>query len=473
MSSPATTVDVQNTALGGSARWSLAALSLSMLLPSLATSIANVGLPELVEAFGAPFEAVQWVVVAYLLAMTALVVSAGRLGDIIGRRRLMLAGLALFTAASLGCAVAPSLAGLIVGRSLQGAGAAVVMALTMALVGEVTPKARTGAAMGLLGTTSAIGTTLGPAFGGVLIAAFGWRSMFLINVPLGMIALILAIFTLPKDRRGKASGNRAFDTGGAILLAGALTAYALALTAKREGVGAYNLALLCVAGAAAALFVVVQGRIATPLLQLTIFRYRGLGASLGTNGLISTVMMSTLVVGPFYLSGALGLTTAAVGVAMAAGPFIAALAGVFAGALVDRVGASRMVVVGLAGMGFGLVVLIACLALGIAGYIAGIVVVTAHYALFQAANNTAIMAAAPADQRGAVSGLLGLSRNLGLITGASAMGAVFAFGAGPGPLSTATNDAVADGARLTFMVAIVLVAVSIGLAVRSAWSRRG
>ena len=162
-----------------SVRWAIATLSLSMLLSSFGTSITNVGLSTLAQAFDASFQEVQWIVLAYLLAITTLIVSAGRLGDIIGRRRLLLAGIVLFTAASVLCGVAPTLWLLIAARAAQGLGAAIMMALTMAFVGETVPKARTGSAMELLGTTSAIGTALGPSLGGVLIAGAGWRAIFL------------------------------------------------------------------------------------------------------------------------------------------------------------------------------------------------------------------------------------------------------------------------------------------------------
>jgi MFS family permease len=169
---------------GSSARWILASLSFSMLLSSIGTSIANVSLPTLAQAFEASFQQVQWVVLAYLVAITTVIVSVGRLGDMTGRRRLLLIGIVLFTLASLLCGVSPSLKFLIVARAAQGLGAAIMMTLTMAFVGETVPKATIGKAMGLLGTMSAIGTALGPSLGGLLIAAFGWRAIFLINLPL-------------------------------------------------------------------------------------------------------------------------------------------------------------------------------------------------------------------------------------------------------------------------------------------------
>src|SRR5215475_6014268 len=185
-----------------SVRGALASLSLAMLLSSLGVSIANVALPTLAAGFAASFPAVQWIVLAYLLATTTLIVGVGRLGDVAGRRRLLLAGLLLFTAASVLCGVAPTLWLLIAARAAQGLGAAIMMALTMAFVGETVPKAKTGSAMGLLGTMSAIGTALGPSLGGILIAGVGWRAIFLVMAPLGTLALLLAHRHLPPDRQG-------------------------------------------------------------------------------------------------------------------------------------------------------------------------------------------------------------------------------------------------------------------------------
>ena len=430
--------DVPEAALPASARWALASLSLSMLMPSLDTSIANAGLPTLAQAFGASFQAVQWIVLSYLLAITTLIVSVGRLGDIIGRRRLLLGGIALFTVASLLCGVAPTLWLLIVARAAQGLGAATMMALTVALVGETVPKARTGSAMGLLGTMSAIGTTLGPSLGGILIAGLGWRVIFLVNVPLGLLNGLLALRTLPADRRGSPHPRARFDTVGTLVLASTLAAYALAMTIGRGRFDGLNLALLGAALIGAGLFVFVQARVASPLVQPALFRNPVLSGSLVMSALVATVMMTTLVVGPFYLARALGLETALVGLVLSAGPLVAALTGVPAGRIVDRYGARTMTRVGLGAMAVGTMALAIMPArFGIAGYIAPNVVVTSGYALFQAANNTAIMADIRPDQRGVLSGMLSLSRNLGLVTGASVMGAVFAAGAATIDMTTA------------------------------------
>jgi MFS family permease len=442
----------------------LAALSLSMLLSSLGTSIANVGLPAMAEDFGAGFRQVQWVVLAYLLAVTALIVGAGRLGDMFGRKRLLLAGIGLFTAASALCAASPGLWLLVAARAAQGLGAALMMALTMASVAETVPKAGIGRAMGLLATLSAIGTALGPSLGGLLVAGPGWRALFLVNLPLGLLALLLAWRHLPADGPARKRGPARFDLLGTALLALSLAAYALAMTFGRGGFGPVNLALAAAAALGLALFAMAETRVAEPLIRPAMFADRRLSASLAESGLVAALMMATLVVGPFYLSRGLDLAPAQVGLVLSAGPIVAALAGVPAGGLVDRFGAGRSVLAGLSAAAAGCI-LLALLpgALGVAGYVVPMIVLTGGYALFQTANNSAVMAVAEADRRGLLSGLLSLSRNLGLITGASAMGALFAAASGAEDVAAAAPSAAAAGLRATFAVGALLALLALAI----------
>ncbi|MFR9768887.1 MFS transporter [Nocardia sp. SC052] len=442
----------------------LLALSLSMLLPSLSISIANVALPTMAVAFDASFHQVQWVVIAYLLATTTLVVGAGRLGDVAGRRRLLLGGIGVFTVATMLCGLAPDLVFLAAARALQGAGAACMMALTMAFVGETVPKHRTGSVMGLLGTMSAVGTALGPSLGGVLIAACGWRAIFVAVAPLGLLTLVLAR-RLPTGAAPETGSARSrFDISGTVLLALALGAYALAMTIEGNAVGPLGIGLLLVAGTCLALFVRTETRVSAPLLRLGMLRDPLLTAGLTTSALVSTVMMTTLVVGPFHLARALHLDPAAVGLVMSAGPAVSALTGVPAGRATDRFGARTMVSVGLGGVigGTAALALLPASA-GVIGYVLPLVVTTLGYALFQAANNTAVMRDVDPRQRGLVSGMLNLSRNLGLVTGASVMGAVFALAAGTGDVIGAAPEQVARGTHATFAVAALLA--SAGLAI--------
>jgi EmrB/QacA subfamily drug resistance transporter len=455
-----------------SVKGALASLSLAMLLSSLGTSIANVGLPSLAQAFSASFQQVQWVVIAYLLVITTLIVSVGRFGDLVGRRRLLLCGIALFTLASACCALAPNLGLLIAARALQGLGAAIMMALTLALVGETVAKGKTGGAMGLLGTMSAIGTALGPALGGVLIGEFGWRSMFLISVPLGMATWLLAQRYLPDDRPAQ-SARTGFDPAGTLLLALNLAAYALAMTLGRAHFGLPNIVLLLAACLGLGLFVRVESRVAAPLVRLALFRDNRLSGSLAMSLLVTTVMMATLLVGPFYLSQTLRLSAMEIGLVLSVGPLVAALTGVPAGRIVDRCGAPGITLAGLLGMALGCLMLsLVPESFGVGGYLAPMVVLTLGYAVFQTANNTAVMLDVAPDQRGVVSGLLNLSRNLGLVTGASALGAVFALASRAVDIGTAHPQAIASGLRTTFLVALGLIVVACLIAWRRQANRR-
>lgn len=371
-------------------------LGLSMFLASLGTSIANIALPTLATSFSAPFVQVQAVVVAYLAALTISVLIAGRLGDSRGLKPMLMAGLVVFAVASALCGVAPNLWLLVAARALQGVGAAFLMTLAMALLRQTASEARLGQAMGLLGTVSALGTALGPSLGGLLIAQTGWRSIFWVQFPLACIAFLLAWVTLPGDP-------------------------AKGVTASASG------------------WSVMDRRLAPKLL---------------VNLLVSTVMMSTLVVSPFYLGLALGLNATQVGFVMAIGPVISIFSGIPSGRLVDAWGSGRVLALGLVLLAVG-AFLLAFLPnmVGISGYMLSIVILTPGYQLFQSANNTAVLADAPKERRGTVSGLLSLSRNIGLIAGASAMGAVFSLGVGTPEFAHATASAIATGMRLTFLMA--------------------
>jgi MFS family permease len=342
------------------------------------------------------------------------------------------------------------------------------MALAMAMVGESVPKAKTGRAMGLLGTMSAVGTALGPSLGGVLIAGLGWRSIFLVNIPLGILTYHLARRYLPEVRQAQKNQTAAIDILGTSLLALSLAAYALAMTVGRGHFSSLNLSLLLASAGGVSLFVLAETRTASPLIRLPMLRDVGLSASLAMSTIVSTVIMATLVVGPFYLSRALGLDATSVGLALSVGPIAAALVGVPAGRWVDRFGPHRMTVFGLVGVAGGSSALSLLPAtLGVPGYLVPIVVMTSGYALFQTANNTAVMGAISPDQRGVISGMLNLSRNLGLITGASFMGAVFAWGTAVNDITKARAGEIAAGMRTTFAIAAVLIVITLAIAMGS------
>ena len=443
-------------------RLRLAALSLAMLLPSLGTSIANVALPTLATSFHEPMAHVQWVVISYLLAVTTLIVGAGRLGDMLGRRRVLLFGIGVFAVASAFGALAQNLWLLVALRSMQGLGAAIMMALTVASVSDMVPKDKTGRAMGLLGTVSAVGTALGPSLGGVMISAFGWPAVFGFMAVAGAAAFAFCRRVFPIDVV-KLNNSFSFDLPGMLLLALSLGAYALATTLGAGAFGVINGVLATFAAIGLALFIAVERRAKAPLLNLALLQNRSLATGLASMILISTIMMATLVVGPFYLSGVLKLGPVQTGLAMSVGPIVSALTGVPAGRLVDRYGEAAITYFGLSGVIAGSILMMLLPGFsGVAGYISSLAVITCGYAMFQAANNTSVMNTAQSELRGVTSALLGLSRNLGLITGASAMGSVFAFGSGGMSLLGLGTGGQA-GLQATFAVAAMLAGAALGL----------
>lgn len=378
-------------------------LGLSMLLASLGTSIANIALPTLAEVFLLPFIQVQAVVIGYLISLTITVVIAGRLGDRYGCKSMLIVGLIIFSLASLLCSVAPSLWILVAARSFQGIGAAFLMTLAMALTRQTVSKSQLGRAMGMLGTISALGTALGPVLGGFLLVVSGWQSIFGLQFILAGIAIILARVLLPNDYIKKQIP---------------------ALTSLQTD---QNI---------------------TPNLMV--------------NLLVAAVMMTTLVIGPFYLSLGLNLDQIQVGLIMGIGPVVAILSGIPSGRLVDRWGSRYIVTIGLIFLIIGSSMLaILPKLMGISGYIMPIIILTSGYQLFQAANNTMTLADVPKARQGMVSGLLSLSRNMGLIIGASVMGAIFSFGVGTNQLTQATALAIIDGMQLTFICAGALMVVGL------------
>ena len=348
----------------------MVSLALASVLPSLGSSVAPVALPTLATSFQVSFGTVQWVVLAYLGALTLALFVVGGVSDRVGHGRFLRVGLVVQVVASGAGLLAPSLPVLLAARAGQGVGAAIIAVAAMGLLSELVPAARTGRAMGLMGSMSALGTALGPSLGGALVGVFGWRGLFVPSVVIGVAAHGLALRYLPRTRPVEPAPR-----GGRL------------------------------------------GGILEPLFDAH------LRVGLGTNVIVSAVLMSTLVVGPFHLA-ALGLDAAAIGGVMSIGPITAAIAGVPAGRLVDHLGPASAAVAGLSGLSFG-TLLMTVLAPGALAYAGALVVVTAGYALFQAANNTVVLRGALPHERGARAAALNLSRNVGLMAGTSVLGAVF------------------------------------------------
>ncbi|WP_299984822.1 MFS transporter [uncultured Ruegeria sp.] len=444
----------------------LITLAAATLTASLGISIAAVLLPTLTRSFSATLTEVQWVVLAYLTSVTIMVASAGRFGDLFGHRRLLISGLIVFIGASVLSATAPSLNLLIAGRALQGLGGAILIALPMSIARDLVPTEKLGTAMGLLGTTSAAGTALGPSLGGILLAMGSWRMAFWFLAGFAGVTLILSVTSITCGFERKTVSFRELDIPGTFVLVIALAAYALATSDGASGISVSPGALLLTVLIAIVIFVMVETRVVSPLVPMKLLRDKRTSIGLVMNLLVSAIMMSTLVVGPFYLAFSLGLSDTLIGLVMAVGPLVAALFGVPAGWVTDRVGVDRAMIVGLVQTTVGLL----CLAylpryFGIGGYLTSLIMLTPGFQLFLASNNTAVLLNASKEQRGRFSGLLGLSRNLGLMTGASAIPTLFVAILGTGDTASAPVAAVAHAFSMTFTATAFLALIAMGLSI--------
>lgn len=443
---------------------SSASLALTMLLASLGVSIPNIALPSISKDFGAVFSHTQLIIIGYLLAVTILIVAAGKIGDLFGRKRIFLIGIALFSVAALASGLAQSLWMIIFARIIQGLGAAILMSMSIALIGDSVPKEKIGSVMGLMGTMSAVGTASGPSLGGFLINTYGWRSVFFLMSAIGILSFFVVKRFVSAERERNIFTEKKIDYLGIFVLGIALTSYSLGVTLNGGYFTETNWILIAVAMISFFAFIKFEKGMQNPLLRLDLFN-QALTLNLSMNIIVSTVMMSTLIVGPFYLSKGLELTPLMVGAVMSIGPLLSVLTGIPAGRAVDLIGAKSMTKIGLLLMVSGTTALfILPEVFGLYGYVFSILILSPGYQLFQAANNTAIMEKVSEKERGVVSGLLSLSRNIGLISGASVMGSIFSFASGVAEISSASSVALTAGIKSTFFVATILLLLAVAIA---------
>ena len=212
--------------------WALLGIGMGMLMSTLDASIVNVSLPTLVRALNTDFATVQWVVLSYLLVITTLMLSVARLGDMLGKKKLYNIGLVIFTIGSLLCGLAPTVGWLIAFRAVQGVGAVMLTALGTAIITEVFPPEERGRALGIGGGIVAVGIALGPTVGGLLIGTIGWRSVFLVNVPIGILAAFIVHRVIPTLARDEAA--KRFDIVGAAIMFVTVGSYALGMTLGQD-----------------------------------------------------------------------------------------------------------------------------------------------------------------------------------------------------------------------------------------------
>lgn len=395
----------------------MAALLISVLLASLDTAIANTALPAIAADLNAAPAASVWVINAYQLAMVATILPLAAFGDIVGHRRIYIGGLAIFTLASLACALAPNLTMLAVARGLQGVGASGIMGVNAALVRFIYPPERLGRGVGLNALVVGIGFAVGPSVASLILSVASWPWLFGINVPLGLIALAAAIPSLPHSPRG----THRFDAvaAGMTVVAFSALIFALGSAGQREPAIVWGSALV-VTVVFGTLLVRREHGSTVPVLPVDLFRRPAFALSSLTAVCTFATQGLAFVALPFYFEGVLMRDPVETGFLMSPWSLVVALAAPLAGRLSDRYPPGLLGGIGLAILALGM----GSLALmpadpSVTDICVRMVICGAGFGFFQSPNLRALMSSAPPHRAGGASGTIATSRLLGQAIGAA------------------------------------------------------
>lgn len=430
-------------------KWAvLAIVGVGVFMATLDSSIVNISLPAIASYFSVPLNgAVEWIIIAYLVATAAVLLTAGRLADMLGRKTVWIGGLIVFTLGSTICGAAPDLMTLIVARAFQGLGGALIMAVSPALLTSAFPAHERGRALGFNAVTVSLGVSVGPTLGGLITSSLSWRWIFYVNVPIGIIG-ILATLRVLKEVMARNPGR--FDPLGAILLAVGMASLTGSLSFGGEIGWTSPLLLTLIAIGVLALVALpfVERRVASPIIDFSLFSNRvflSANLSLILNFLALFAVSFML---PFYFEQLRAFPTELAGILLTPLPLTIALIAPISGSLADRFGSRWLAATGMTIACVGLVLISTLDAhSSIFDIVWRLVVVGIGQAIFQSPNNSALLGAAPRHRQGLASGFLATGRTMGQSFSVALAGAIFGAlgGSEAGRLLSSTN---AQGARL-------------------------
>jgi EmrB/QacA subfamily drug resistance transporter len=408
-------------------KWSvLIAVGTGTFMSALDTSVVNTVLPVVNQTLHSDIATTEWVVVIYLLFVSSLLPGFGRLGDLRGHKSVYTWGFILFIVSSLLCALSPTIYALIAARAFQSLGASMLSANSPAILTKSFPSSERGRALGLQATMTYLGLIVGPSLGGWMTGLYGWRSVFYINIPVGLIGLILSVRFIPRDTP-KVILER-FDWSGAMTFMGGLVAFLLALNQGHEW-GWTSPAILGLIALAILLLVVflrLETRSPSPMLDLSLFQSRPFTASIASAIFNYICVYSILFLMPFYLIQGRGLTAAQAGILLTAQPIAMAIVAPLSGILSDRIGARLPSMVGMGMLAVGLYLLSRLDLISTSVDIALSLLVTGlGIGIFISPNSSALLGSAPVNRQGIAAGLLATARNVGMVLGVGFAGAIF------------------------------------------------
>jgi EmrB/QacA subfamily drug resistance transporter len=412
----------------GTQRWLIFFMvAIGIFMATLDGSIVNIALPSIMTDLGVPLTTIQWVVMIYLLTVTSLLLSFGRLSDLQGRRIVYCSGLFLFSTGSLFCGMAPNAHWLIISRFFQGLGAAMTMACTPALIVDTFPETERGRVLGLMGSVVASGLTAGPVLGGLLIHYFSWRAIFYINIPIGFLTAA-GVFFLLKGSKADITRRETFDWPGAVILTLLLGTLLVAIThASDWGYFATpTLLLLTVCILAAVCLLYVETRVRHPILSRSLFAIRLFSMPIVAAVILFVCLFSLVFLMPFYLIHPRGFPVNGVGGIMASIFIALFVVSPFSGALFDRIGSRVLCTIAMA--------LIACSLFSLSfipakasffSIIWRLSLAGIGTAIFLPPNSAAAFSAVAPENRGVASATVASARNLGMMLGVAFAGAIF------------------------------------------------
>jgi EmrB/QacA subfamily drug resistance transporter len=395
-------------------------------MSALDVSIVNIAMPTLKTDFNVSMATIEWVAIAYMLALTIFLPLFGRLADMYGRSKLYNAGFVVFTIGSAFCGMAPTANFMIGSRTLQAIGAGLLQANSIAIITAAFPSSERGKAIGIQGAVQAVAMSVGPFVGGILIAAIGWRAIFYINVPIGILGTLAALMILPKD--AKATKKEKVDYLGTVFFSTGLLFLVLAFNEVVK-LGLTSPRILLYFGLAVVLlglFVITELKVKYPLVDLKMFKSFTFSAGNMTGMMSYYVLFAIMFLMPFYLERVVGYSVALTGSLLVPIPLAMAVVAPWAGSVSDKHGPRLMTTAGM------LVSALACFLLMLLGesshlvMLVGILIMLGiGMGLFTPPNNSAIMGAAPKDKLSVAGGLLNMMRSLGLIFGVDISGLIF------------------------------------------------
>lgn len=415
--------------VNNSRKWIILVITtVSVFMSTLDSSIVNIALPVMSKQLHVTINSIQWVITSYLLTISLLLLVWGKLSDLFGKKRIFAAGYLIFSLGSALCGMSHTLPILVLSRIIQAVGASAMMSLSQGIVTYIFPPQERGRALGFVGTMVAFGSLVGPSLGGILVHAFGWQSIFCINIPIGVAGFVLALIMIPEIF--ETQSVKYFDMPGFLLFSAAMLATFLGLLFAQEGAISvlWLIPLIIISAILILLFVCVERKSKNPLIDLKLFKIPEFSWGLVAAYLSFVALNSSLLFMPFYLQDLLGFDSLKAGIIISVYPLTTIFVAPLSGWLSDKFSFRPFTIAGMVTATCGLLLLSTLNAYSpIAEIIILLFILGLGIAAFQAPNNSSIMGSVPRAQLGIAGGTNALFRNLGFVSGTAFSVLIYSF----------------------------------------------